>query len=343
MTTESTTITIPSTLIEQWVERTGLSWARVTVAVALVLMLLLVGAAYLDGVLAAPFDADLWRRAMGHPATVVFTLLILPGLSRLRDGAIEAIRPCCMVDDDFRPLVAKASIFSQRRQWLAVGIGAVAGLLLERPWPYPSFWLTLYGLLSMGLMYGLAGWFTYSSLAGTRLFTELHARPRELGVLELESLEPIAHWSLGIALSYVGGITLGLLFTPQLVPNFETVMAYGILTLAPLLVFFLNMKSTHDIMVQDKSRELKTVTDSLAAASQALKQRAAKGETEGLGDLSGLVATWLAYEERVKAVPEWPYTAVIRRNLLASTLLPAAVGISRTVLLDLLPQLLSSP
>jgi hypothetical protein len=341
MITESTSITIPSTLVEQWVERTGLSWARLTVAVGLVLMLLLAGAACLDGVLAEPFDADLWRRAVGHPAIITYTLLIVPRLRRLRDAAIEAFRSCCMEDDDCRPLVAKASIFNKRSQWLAVGIGAVAGLVLERPWPYASFWLTLYGLLAMGLMYGLAGWFTYSSLAGTRLFTELHARSREISVFQLESLEPIARWSLGIALSYVGGITLGLLFTPQLVPNFETIMVYGILTVVPVLVFFLNMKSTHDIMVEAKRRERKTVSDRLAAASQALIQRAAKGETEELGDLPDLIATWLAYEERVKAVPEWPYTAEIRRSLLGSSLLPAAVGISRTVVIDLLQQLLS--
>ncbi len=117
----------------------------------LVLIALLVGAAYLDDVLADPFGADLWRLAVGDPVIIMYTLLIVPGLVRLCDAASEALRSCCMQDDDFASVVAKTSIFSRRRQWLAVGIGAVAGLLLERPWPYGSFWLTLYGLLSMGL------------------------------------------------------------------------------------------------------------------------------------------------------------------------------------------------
>lgn len=340
MTTTSTGIVTPSTLLGEWVERTGLSWARVAVAIGLVLILLLVGAAYLDGVVAGPFDADLWRFAVGDPVIIAYTLLIVPGLRRLRDGAIEALRSCCMEDDDFRPVLAKASIFNRRGQWLAVGIGAVAGLLLEWPWPYVSVWLTLYGLVSMGLKYGLAGWFTYSSLAGTRLFTELHVRTREISVFELESLEPVGCWSLGIALSYVGGITLGLLFTPQLAANIETIIIFGTLTVAPVLVFFLNMKSTHDIMLGAKKRELERVSDGLTAVSQALGRPAAKGEAEDLGRLPDLVAAWPAYEERVKTVAEWPYTAEIRRSLLASTFLPGAVGIARTVLLDLVRQLL---
>jgi hypothetical protein len=186
----------------------------------------------------------------------------------------------------------------------------------------------------------LAGWFTYSSLAGTRLFTELEARPREISVFALDSLEPVGRWSLGIALSYVGGITLGLLFTPRLAPSIESILIFGTLTLAPVLVFFLNMKSTHDIMLEAKKRELNRVTAGLTAASQALGQAAARGGAEDLGRLPDVIATWLAYEERVKMVPEWPYTAEIRRSLLVSTFLPAGVGIVRTVLLDLVRQLL---
>lgn len=95
MTSERIDTISPATLIEQWVERAGWSFTRTALALGLVLSLLLIGTAYLDGVLARPFGVDLWRRAIGHPAAVVYILLVVPHLRRLRDGAIEAFRTCC--------------------------------------------------------------------------------------------------------------------------------------------------------------------------------------------------------------------------------------------------------
>ena len=55
-----------------------------------------------------------------------------------------------------------------------------------------------------------------------------------------------------------------------------------------------------------------------------------------LGPLPDFIDTWLAYEGRVKEVPEWPGTANIRQNLVLSSLLPPVIGIAK----QLLPQLL---
>ena len=79
---------------------------------------------------------------------------------------------------------------------------------------------------------------------------------------------------------------------------------------------------------------------SVAAASQALQQQAAKGKADDLGVLADVIATWLAYEERVKEVSDWPYSDQTRRGLGVSMLLPAAVGVAQTVLLELVRRLL---
>jgi len=138
----STLTTTPSTLLEELVERTRLSWPQVTVAVGLVLILFLVGAAYLDGVLVGPFNADFWRTGLLYPAIIAYTLLIQPILRRLRDGAIEAFRPLVPIDDeDFHRLLAEEFLFNRRREWVALGIGAAGGVLLTRPWAYYGpFW-----------------------------------------------------------------------------------------------------------------------------------------------------------------------------------------------------------
>lgn len=348
MTTESTTITTPSTLLEELVERTGLSWLQVTAAVELVMLLELVGVAYLGGILARPFNADYWRVGLLMPVIVAYLLLAQPTLRRLREGAIKAFRPLVPLDDaDFYQSLSEAPLFNRRRGWRAVGISAVGWLLLSRPWDYSgpawtwssvgqSVWLTLSGLLDMMLLYGLMGFLIYSALAGTRLFTDERYQPLDVNIFDLESLEPIARWSLGIALSFIGGMTLGLLFLPWHTLSIENFILYVPLTLTPALVFFLNMTSVRNAIAEAKERELKMVRDNLAAASKALRDLTVKGQVADLGPLPDFVDTWLAYEGRVKEVSEWPGAANIRQNLVLSSLLPPAIGIAK----GLLPQLL---
>jgi len=223
-----TNITAPSTLLEDLVERSRLSWLQIAVVVGIVLTLLAIGAAYLDGVLTDPSNIlqasqrvlgwnatgpELWRYLMLYPAISVYILLTQPTLKRLRDGAIKSFRPLVRVDDDgFHRLLARASLFKRRREWLALGVGAVGGVLLGRPWEYLSLGLTLYAILSGALGLGLTGWLIYSSLSGTRLFTELQCQPLDINIFDLKPVEPIGRWSLGIALAFIAGATLSLLF-----------------------------------------------------------------------------------------------------------------------------------
>jgi hypothetical protein len=352
MTVRSATVNMPSSLVEELVERTRFSWLQVAVAVGLVLMLLLVGTAVLAGVVAAPFDASFWRAGLLFPAIIVYILLTLPVLRRLRNGAIQAFRPLArMNDDDFEKLLAKAPIFNRRLEWLALGSGVIGGLLLWQPWDYSglskiwlssgarSEWLMLYMLVAGALWGGLLGWLIYSSLSGMRLFTGLQHHPLDINVFDLRPLEPIGRWSLGIALAYIGGSALSLLFVPQMTLNVEAIVLYGILILTPVLVFFLNMLSTRQTIVAAKRRHLDMVRGHLAEASLALEEAAAKDQQEQTEALLESAAAWIAYEERVKKVPEWPYTADIRRNLVLSTLLPLAVWLVREVVLEYVTRL----
>ena len=342
MATKSTTITTPPTLVEEWVRRTGLSWAQAAALVALALIVFLAGAAYMDGTLAELFDAEYWGYALIFPAITAYTLWIQPALGRLLVAALEAFRPLVLVDDDeFHRLVAEAPLFDRRNQWLAFGIGA-AFILVWRPSAPLPFWPSLYSLLSGALMYALMGWFVYTTATASMIGVGWDVSV-DVNVFELKALEPVARWGLGIAMSYVGGITLSLLLFPGFTLNTQSITTYGVLTAAPVLVFFASMFSSHRIMAEAKKRELKVVRGSLAAASQALKRCAAEGRTEEMQVLFDLLASWGAYEKQVEAVPEWPYTAHIRRNLVVSSLLPAAIGLARSLLLEVLTRSLPTP
>jgi hypothetical protein len=336
MATKSKTVPTPSTMLEAWVDRTRRSWVLIAVAASLVLLLLLFTAAYLDGVLIGPINLDYWRYALMSPAMVAYVLLTHPKLKQLRESAIRAFRPLIPLDDEhFRRTLSKAPLFDRRREWLAVFIGAAAGVLVTRAaWPYYQFWTTLYLIMASAIMFGLLGWLAYTSLAGTRLFPASLVRSPDLNVFDMAMLEPIGRWSLGVALSFVGGITLSLIFLPRPARIAGTATMYAILILAPVLVFFLNMVSTRRVIVHAKKRELRMVRDHLAATSRALREKAADAGQEEMSSLLGIFSAWVAVEQRVKAVPEWPYTATIRRSLAVSLLLPIAVGVGQALLTD---------
>ena len=99
MTTESATISTPSTLLEELVERTRLSWPQVAIAVGLVLIMFLGVAVHVDGVRARPFPpysgSDWWhevREKVDTPAQIVYVLLAYHFVQRSYYGAIEAFR-----------------------------------------------------------------------------------------------------------------------------------------------------------------------------------------------------------------------------------------------------------
>jgi len=354
--TEPATVNMPTTLVEELVGRTRLSWLQVVVTVGLTLILFLILVAFLAGVLDAPFDAGFWRGGLLFPAIILYILLTLPILQRLRNRAITSFRPLALMDNDnFEQLLARAPIFNRRLELLAMGGGLVGGLLLWRPWElaglsriWPSLgarpgWLVLYMLVAGGLWGGLQGWIVYSALSGMRLFTGLQHHPLDINIFDLRPLEPIGRWSLGLAVIFVGGSALSLLFVPQMTLSVEVVVLYGIMILTPVLVFFLNMLGTRQTIVAAKRRKLDVVRAHLVAASLALDEQLGNDQPEHAEAVLDSFAAWVTYEERVKAVPEWPYTSEIRRNLVLSTLLPLAVWLVREMVLDLLKRWVPSP
>jgi hypothetical protein len=228
--------------------------------------------------------------------------------------------------------------------------------LLWRPWDYAgpskgyalwggrSDWLALYVLVTGALMDGLMVWSIYSSLSGTRLFTELQRHSLNINIFDLRPLVPIGHWSLGVALFYICGAALSLLFIPYFatVPIIESAILYGALLLTPVLVFFLNMLGARQAIVAAKKRKLDVVRDRLAVAYRVLEEQAAQGQAQDLEAMVNSVVIWAAYEQQIEQVSEWPHTADIRRNLVLSMLLPFAVPVIKQMLLNLVLQLLPS-
>ena len=331
MATDSTAVS--STLVDDLVTRTRLSWSQVSIGVGLLLVLLLSGALCLDTISAYPRQSapwwTSWLEEVDQPVMVMYILLNYHLLKRSHRRALRALQALMSLDDDrFGHLVAETSVLHRRREWLALAIGSVFGLLVQSPWQLPDqfFWRRLFLSLSTTLMYGLLGWIVYVSLASSRQFAELHRQPLDIDVFDPTPLEPVARWSLGISVVFLGGIALSVLLNPSTEEFFSTVgvVKYGTLILVSILMFFLTMASTHRVMVEAKDNKLRLVRRHLSGTFRELQERTAEGQLADMEALSDSIAAWLAYEERLERVPEWPYTSTTDRGLLMSTLLPVA-------------------
>ncbi|UCC76413.1 MAG: hypothetical protein JSW37_13040, partial [Anaerolineales bacterium] len=72
MATERASVNYPSTLLEEWLDRAGLSAQRATAIVTVLQLALLLVAAYMDGVLAELASISVLRSAVMFPAITAY-------------------------------------------------------------------------------------------------------------------------------------------------------------------------------------------------------------------------------------------------------------------------------
>jgi hypothetical protein len=306
----------------------------VAVGLGLALILAPMLAAYLDGVFGDLVGQGTWRLVMSPAAVVLYILAVSPIVQRAEADVLDAFRPLVLIDDDrFERLIVDASRLSPLGEGLAASLGAVSGLWLGWLWLSDSdvFWLRLVLVPSAGLMFGLLAWTIYAAVSGTRLIAELHAQPLRIDILDTRPFRPVGRQSLIVALVFVGGIVLGMLFSlgEESVLDWRNWLIYSLLALVPILVFFLNMRPTHRVLAAEKRRELAAVQDQILRATRTLMARTTAGEsTVPLGaDINALVA----YEKRLLAASTWPYDTAMLRTLFFSVILPAIAALARIV------------
>jgi len=304
------------------------------VGISLLLIVAPIGAAYLDGLLSAFFSEGLWRLSLLPAAVIIYTLVVSPILTRGEAGMIEAFRPLVLIDDDhFNQLVEEATRPNRVAEVIALGVGAAFGLVVGLSWLSDAnvFWLELYLSLSAGLMFGLLGWAIYGALASTRLTTELHRQPLRFDILDTKPFEPIGRQSLFIALVFVGGIALSIVFglQPGSIYAWQNWLLYVFLFFVPIAVFFLTMRDTHRVLAAEKNRRLEAVQQNIRLASRTLMRRLA--ENESTGTLGADINALVAYEERIKAARTWPYDTPMLRTLFVSVIIPGGAALARVV------------
>jgi len=322
-------------LIEAAIKRSRLSRAWTIVVFIGVLLLLLVLMALLDGALASLLE---WSAVGFFVLTILFIiyfLVVYPFMLRARERAVLAFKPLLSLDDDaFNKVAENISKPSRRWEWTAVflGIFVFMGVNVQpwnMDWTSGFSWLTVYFAITLAIVYGLMGWLIYDTLVGIVRISRLSRRDMKLDILDTEMMAPVASWSLGISLVFVGAILLSIIGnvsqSAKILLDAKTIVGYVVMICITLLIFFLSMWSAHRALSEAKKSKLTLARIHLAEISRELEDRVVKGQRRGMMELSSTITALATYERRVKEATTWPFDAAIVRRLLVSILTPGIV------------------
>jgi hypothetical protein len=320
-----------SSLFDRFISRPRPVWLKMSVS--LLLLLLPFGAAHLDGILGDFIRQGRWRVSLLFPTIIIYIWLISPAMTRVGVDVIYAMRPLLPMDDEsFDSLIDGAFRANPVHEAIAFGIGAALGIAsVLASGDETASWLGSYWFLTAALMYGLLAWTIYGSATSTRLNAVLHNQPLRFDVLDPSPFEAIGRQSLLLALAFMGGISLSLIFAFQLESLSSPLfwLMYLFLVLVTVLIFFQNMRPTHQVLVAAKNRELEPVQRHIRQACRSLVKRLDQGQDSGT--LAAEINALVVYEQRLQAARTWPYNTTMLRTLFFSVFIPLVTVLARVV------------
>jgi hypothetical protein len=298
-------------------------WTRLLTALGLILLAL--GAAALDGLLARILAAGFWRPVLLPGVIIFYIWTVSPLVDRGQAEVVRRFRPIVQLDDAaFEALVSRYSVYSAWKETLALGIGAAVGVLLGSVGMQDpnAMWLRVYWIAANSLMCALLGWTIYGAMDSTRLTNALHNQPLCFDLFDLHPFEPVGRQSLLLALVFIGGLTLAMLFglSASNIGAWQTWVIYLPMAVLPVLIFFMHMRGTHAVLAAEKRRLLGQVQSHIRSLTPALQQ--ALAETRPYGELAAEYAAVSAYELRLQTARTWPYNTAMLRTLAFTVLLP---------------------
>ena len=131
-----------------------------------------------------------------------------------------------------------------------------------------------------------------SSLVFDTLYHEAHRR--FLDIFSTGALAPIARSSLGFSMTFIGGISLSLVFqTQDDLLLWKNIIVWIILICFAILVFFFSTWTTHQTMVKAKKEELLFIQKQLKATTDEFKVCVKNNNGEKATSLSQSITNWL--------------------------------------------------
>jgi hypothetical protein len=328
----------PASLYERVIGRPRPLWVKISVSLFLFALPFIV--VYLSGVADVFLTEGKWRFLLLAPSIIVYVWLGSPLLDRYNKEVVYALRSISALDDEsFARLMAESQKVKPRNEWIAISIGAVFGLFVNATNDFSgmNFLFPLYWALSMVAMYGLLAWIIYLSVASSRSGDVLLRQPLRINLFNPVPFEAIGRQGLLLALMFIGGLTLSLIFSfrwENLAQPFFWLI-YLVLILFTLLIFFASMRPAHRVLARQKDLELAGVRSHLERLGRDLMLRV--DQHQETGAVAAEFNALTAYEERLQSTRTWPYNTRMLRTLFFSFLVPLGSFLLKTVIDLVLP------
>ncbi len=321
-----------SSLFDHWISRPKRPWIGVIVAILLLVAPFLV--AWVEGHMPWLIATGRWRSMLVSPTIIIYVLAVSPRQAALEAQVFDSLLPL-LVDEHagLSRLAKQAGGMSVAREVAAFCVGAALAVTMSSQGLRNEFtWLELVLVVEQALMYGLLGVVIYGSLASTRVTSALLGLDLKIDPLDVSPFVAIGRQSLWMALIFVGGITLSLLFIgmqPGYLLLWEFWVVYGPLIVVPVIVFFLNMAPTHRRLQAARDAELKRVGALIRQECSAMVRQLEGGE-EPSGAEQRITAL-TAYEARLQQARTLPYNTAMLRTVFVSVLIPGGTMVGRVV------------
>ena len=310
--------TKPLSLVDQLATRAGLSRYALTAVVALLLALLVALAVLSQGGVATVGSRGLWKMGL-EPTLIVYILGIYPWLQRRFAVAIDALRPLSSQPE----IVDQALARNRRGEVIAVLAGAAFSLWVTGSWRIDAAWMRLYVVAANIVLFGLMALSIYDGVERTRRLARVVGNGLQLDLFNRQLLAPMARWGQTVALTFVGGICLSLVFQSyETLHSIRSLVIYAILILVSLTLFFTSVWSVHQALVAAQQRELAVVHQQWVRTRGEFKRQLAEGAQGDVVALYSPMTVLGAYEGQVLAASTWPFNPKIVKEVMASLVAP---------------------
>jgi len=322
----------PSSIFDRILANPRRPWLRM--GIILLLFLTPLAAALADGSLGELFKGGAWRGIFIPSIVIMYIILVSPRMARVGTEVIQAFRSLVLMEDDsFDQLINQAIQVHPRTEIIIFSGGAILGVLLSLSVNEGSFsWLSAVWFLNTSLMYGLLAWTIYGAVTTSRFTATLLHQPLQVDPFDTSPFEPIGRQSLLMALVFIGGIMLSLLFTGiqiEILRQPVFWLIYIPLFAIPVVIFFISMNPSHKVLADARNRELQAVQAHFDRSCRELLRRL--DQNKDSGHLSEEINALVAYSQRLQSARTWPYNTTMLRTLVFSILIPGGTAVARIV------------
>lgn len=279
------------------------------------------------------FIGGYWREFFIYPSIIFFILLIAPILTEVEDKVIqEIVKLGDLTDEKMKQIHDETHAVDPLREWLSIGAGIVFILILfgdNIRFDLRGVFLLIFGLATFGIL----SWTVYSSVVSVRITGELLKQPLKVDLFDLDPYKVVGKSSLYLALSFIGGFSLALLFTAHdlsVIQDIEFWLINIYLFILPVFIFFWNMYPTYKIIDSAKKDALKQVGQQIRRIKESMLEQSST--TADFVFMSQSLQGFIVLEERLEKVQSWPYETSTLRSLLGSILIPFITVVGQVLL-----------